>query len=205
MILSLFVNASAFSDEGVEPNCEPAVQSDAHIDQLMKRVQQHDKQAFEELIASISERMYRRALMLLHNEHDARDIVQDMSIMIWLHSAKWKGTRALGWILLSLQYQSISKLRRANILRAVEIDSSNEPESPVASDRELLNERFNALMTAMNDLSPTLRESIILYYFEGKTLEEIASRTGVVPGTVSRRITFARKRLGFLLQEDDNR
>ena len=54
-------------------------------------------------------------------------------------------------------------------------------------------------MEAVNSLAPDFREVMILYYYQGYGISEIAQITGMPEGTVSSRLSRGRKRLEAIL------
>lgn len=63
--------------------------------------------------------------------------------------------------------------------------------------KKLTKKLKNALDT---DLTPTQREIVISYYFEGKNILQIASEKGVNKSSVSKVLARARKRLKRVLK-----
>ena len=55
------------------------------------------------------------------------------------------------------------------------------------------------IMEAVNSLAPDFREVMILYYYQGYGISEIAEITGMPEGTVSSRLSRGRKRLEAIL------
>ena len=55
------------------------------------------------------------------------------------------------------------------------------------------------IMEAVNSLAPDFREVMILYYYQGYGISEIAKITGMPEGTVSSRLSRGRKRLEAIL------
>lgn len=75
-----------------------------------------------------------------------------------------------------------------------EQDSQPDPEQ-IAID----NERKRVIQSAINQLSQTLREVVVLYYLEGLSVDEVAKVLGVPVGTVLSRLARAREALRVAL------
>ena len=72
---------------------------------------------------------------------------------------------------------------------------------PSSTNRESIEFAKRALKLAIkNELTPRQTQMLMLYYFEGLTMDAIASRLGVNKSTVSRQLATARKRLKHVMQ-----
>lgn len=68
----------------------------------------------------------------------------------------------------------------------------------------LQNERNRALYTGLLQLPSAQRELLLLFYFAGCGIREIASITGGSPGAVKTALSRARAKLKAILEEDAN-
>ena len=58
------------------------------------------------------------------------------------------------------------------------------------------------LQEAIHELPPTFREAILLYYYQGYGIGEIAQMLDLPEGTISSRLSRARKKLESILKEE---
>lgn len=58
-------------------------------------------------------------------------------------------------------------------------------------------------MAAVNQLPPDFKEIVLLHYYQGYGINEIAEMLSLPEGTVSSRLSRSRKRLESLLKGDD--
>ena len=61
-----------------------------------------------------------------------------------------------------------------------------------------------ALLQAVHSLSPDMKETFLLYYYQNYTIDEIATMLGSTSGTIASRLSRGRKQLKKLLGEGDN-
>ena len=60
-----------------------------------------------------------------------------------------------------------------------------------------------ALAEAVNRLKPEFKEVVLLFYYQGFSVTEIADMLGIAEGTVSSRLSRARDKLQKDLKGDD--
>ena len=60
-----------------------------------------------------------------------------------------------------------------------------------------------AVMTAIHQLPASFRETIMLYYYQGYGINEIAEMLDLPEGTISSRLSRARKKLEEILKESE--
>ncbi|MGI5891844.1 MAG: RNA polymerase sigma factor [Bacillota bacterium] len=176
-------------------------------DLLIKRSQDGDITAFEELISAYQQRIYNTAYRLLGNPHDASDMAQEAIIKIYKGLPGFRGDSSFStWSYritvnvcrdeLSRKYRHMeSSLDEYIITETGEMpkeiaDNSQLPEDIMAS-REL----GNYLQTLINNLPPEYRLVIIMREHLSFSYKEIADALDISIGTVKSRINRARKAL----------
>ena len=63
----------------------------------------------------------------------------------------------------------------------------------------------NDLMEAVSKLNPTFKEVILLHYYQGFGISEIARMLDLPEGTISSRLSRARKKLEGMLKGGESR
>lgn len=142
---------------------------------------------WERLVTDQENRLYRAALAILGDPHEAQDAVQD-AFLTYLEKAPSHLDNPGAWLLRVLVNGCKSRLRLA--WRQVAPLPDTLP-APTPAQREELEELWQ--------LSPEDRAAIHLYYYEGYSTDEIARMTAVAPATVRSRLSRARARLKKLL------
>ena len=144
---------------------------------------------WEKLVTENENRLYRAALAILGDPHEAEDAVQD-AFLRFLECAPKALERPSAWLMRVLVNGCKSRLRLA--WRRVGPLPDALP-APGPEEREELEELFS--------LPPEDRAVIHLHYYEGYSTDEIAHMLGCRPGTVRSRLSRARERLRKLLEE----
>ncbi len=144
---------------------------------------------WEKLVTENETRLYRAALAILGDPHEAEDAVQDAFLRFLEHAPKAL-ERPSAWLMRVLVNGCKSRLRLA--WRRVGPLPDALP-APGPEEREELEELFS--------LPPEDRAVIHLHYYEGYSTDEIAHMLGQRPGTVRSRLSRARERLRKLLEE----
>lgn len=144
---------------------------------------------WEALVTQNENRLYRAALAILGDPHEAEDAVQDAFVR-YLEKAPRDLENPSAWLTRVLVNGCKSRLRLA--WRRVGPLPETLP-APGPEEREELEELFS--------LPPEDRAVIHLHYYEGYSTEEIAQMMSCRPGTVRSRLFRARERLKKLLEE----
>ena len=144
---------------------------------------------WETLVTQQENRLYRAALAILGDPHEAEDAVQD-AFLRFLERAPDDLENPGAWLTRVLVNGCKSRLRLA--WRRVGPLPETLP-APGPEEREELEELFS--------LSPEDRAVIHLHYYEGYSTDEIAQMLGQRPGTVRSRLSRAREKLRKLLSE----
>lgn len=144
---------------------------------------------WEALVTQNENRLYRAALAILGDPHEAEDAVQDAFVR-YLEKAPNDLGNPPAWLMRVLVNGCKSRLRLA--WRRVGPLPDTLP-APGPDEREELEELFS--------LPPEDRAVIHLHYYDGFSTGEIAQMLGQRPGTVRSRLSRARERLKKLLVE----
>lgn len=175
----------------IEPEADDrAVEMD-----LLRRVAQRDRAAFEELYSRYSNVLYATALKFLKEDADAQDVVQDVFIQIWDKAKLYDPAKGkpLTWAMTMTRNRSIDRIRA--IQRRSRLRDEFEQETVFdesAGVREALygvdaSEKGKILRDAVSQLSPQQKTVIELAFFRGLTQSEIADKLGEPLGTIKAR------------------
>ncbi|MEG0378735.1 MAG: RNA polymerase sigma factor [Eubacterium sp.] len=166
---------------------------------LIIRAQNHDSQAFADLYALSYQRVYTTALTLLKNEENAEDVTQNVFIRImdslhtlrnpkqyfsWLYRVTYR--QALDFITLENRYPRDSDTFEYFPDPDVLID-------PLASC--IQNERQALVAKALLSLPVKYRTTLLLKYYYGEKIQDIAEMLDCSPGTVKSRLHKGRQLL----------
>ncbi len=175
---------------------------------LITRASQGDQEAFGTIVDQYSTMMLRTASMIVGDHDIAEDVVQDALIQIWHHLPDLRNTNALRpWLMRIVVNQCISFKRRLNRSTAFIRQTLSEQEidlmAQAADDHKGCLERDWDLAQAIVNLPIKQRTVIVLHYYHGMTLPEMAHTLATSENTLKKRIQAALINLRRLLRIDD--
>lgn len=194
-----------------DPASHPTAETDA---ELVRRAQGGDEAAFGELVRAHYETAFRTAQSILRHEHDARDVVQEVWIVVWKKLSAFRGDAKFStWLHPIVVRRALDHLRKRRRwfdrflpFRAEGDDAPADggdvmpaaPE-PVAEEtpRDDLErgERNLRFERALASLPPKHRTVLALREIQGLSYEEIAQAMECRLGTVMSRLYHARRLL----------
>jgi RNA polymerase sigma factor (sigma-70 family) len=163
--------------------------AEAIVDQrgLVERARRGDHDAFTELARGAVTQLDRVARLILRDPELARDAVQEALIRSWHDLPKLRDPERFDAWLHRLTVNAcldLARRRRRRIIE-VELDSIDAPtvgdHAGVLADREIVD-------LAMGRLDEPGRAIVVLHYFVGLPLTEVAATLGIPIGTVKSRL-----------------
>ena len=149
----------------------------------------------EEFAAAVTEhsrRMYRAARAVLDSDADAEDAVSQAVLQAWQSLDKLRDkSAARPWLVKIAVNCAYAQRRRQGKVVYLE-DLIPEPAAPDPPQN-------GGLWEAVCALPPERRAAVVLFYYEGMQVDEIAKALGVPKGTVKSRLSRARKQLREML------
>lgn len=176
------------------------------IDDIIKRCLQNDQSAFTQLYQQFADGIYRLCYGLIMNKHDAEDVVQESFVYAFKNLYRFDCNRASfkTW-LYTIAVSRCRNTYRRKCLTQVDLSQlfhlqlcaprSDTPEARLAS-RNAQDE----LVKALANISPQLREAVVLRYGHGLTFREIADVMCCPAKTAESRIRLAHQQLRGLLE-----
>jgi len=154
---------------------------------LVERAKQGDHEAFAALVSGVVARLDAAARLILRDPELARDAVQDGLLRGWRHLPGLRDPDSFdGWIRALVVHSCLDAIRRRR-RRAIEveltpIDVMAEVDiATVIVDREQLDH-------ALRMLDPEWRAIVVMHYFLGMPVPEIAQTLGIPLGTTKSRL-----------------
>lgn len=136
----------------------------------------------------------------------AREVLQDTFVTVWRSAAGHRGGEAGGW-LWTIAARRLVDTRRAQE-RAARVETApmdtagtGRAEAPSAEERVLAGLEFGDVGTALDRISPELREVLRATVVDGLTTREAARLLGIPEGTVKTRAMRARAELRAALAQ----
>ena len=168
---------------------------------LESSVKAPDRQAqFEELYAQYADDVLRMAYFYLADKQKAEDVCQDVFVKLYTRGEAIAPGCEKAW-LLRVTVNCCRDLWRSAWLKRVVLGSPAFEMIPAPDDSGRRDDE-EAMMKAIHELPPTFREAILLYYYQGYGIGEIAQMLDLPEGTISSRLSRARKKLESILKEE---
>ncbi len=169
---------------------------------------------FEELYNMYYQKVYALARTTMKNDADAEDVLQLTFISAWKNISKLDDDSAFNtWIQRITLNQCYTALRKRKGDISIELPDDDENSEPlqIESDVELPEvyaERGDLklrLGRIIDDLSDVQRQTIMLFYFDDMSIEEIARAMDCSENTVKSRLFLARKAIKTEVEEQERR
>ena len=160
---------------------------------------------FEEIALPHLAAAYNLARWLVHNEHDAEDLVQDAYLRAFKSFGGYYGGNSRSWLLTIVRNTCYTWLEKNRVLHMTEsIDDNLDDLGLDFADPEILllqSVDAQIVRQALKDLPVEFREVVVLREMEGFSYKEIADVIDLPLGTVMSRLARGRKRLHTLLSQ----
>ncbi|HEX3252180.1 MAG TPA: sigma-70 family RNA polymerase sigma factor [Pyrinomonadaceae bacterium] len=158
---------------------------------------------FEEIALPHLAAAYNLARWLVHNDHDAEDLVQEAFLRAFKSFGGYYGGNSRSWLLTIVRNTCYTWLQNNRVLHVTEPidDKLDELGLDFADPEVLLLQSVDAQIVrqALTELPVEFREVVVLREMEGFSYKEIADVVDLPIGTVMSRLARGRKRLHALL------
>jgi len=156
----------------------------------------HRDRAFEALLQRYEGKIYRLCCALLRDRAQAEDAAQESLVRIWKALDRFDGRASLSsWIYAITRNRCLTALERRRVMDSLS-DSEVETELADASAAEEPSEERSGQLRELVDLLPErLRRALLLFYFEERSISEVALMLGCPEGTVKTHLFRARAAL----------
>jgi RNA polymerase sigma-70 factor (ECF subfamily) len=192
-----------------------ATASDVSELELVKRCQQGETAAFDELVTRYRTRVFGMIYNMVHNEQDAWDLAQDSFVKAWKSLPRFRGKSSFyTWVYRIVMNVTIDWLRKKQVkgaglefddaiqLREVDPATKTLPRAEALPHERMERDEVRARIDqAIAQLSPEHRAVILMKETEDMQYHEIAEALGCSIGTVMSRLFYARKRLQNSLKD----
>ena len=128
-----------------------------------------------------------------------REVLQDTFVTVWRSAGTHRGAEAGGW-LWTIAARRLVDARRVQE-RAARVEYAAPVPAPSAEDRVLAELEYGDVGTALDRISPELREVLRATVVDGLTTRETARLLGIPEGTVKTRAMRARTELRAALAQ----
>lgn len=163
---------------------------------LIQLVQDGDEEAFAQLAARHSSRIWQMVVLNSRQIRDAEEIFQDIWVAVWENISGLREVSSFGAWLRKIayttcrRYYSTSAHTKGEILQSAEALAETIDRDVLARFREM--ELRAAVTEAVHHLPEKVRTVAVLYYLEMWTIKEIAAELNSSVGTIKTRLSQIR-------------
>ena len=172
---------------------------------LVRSARAGDAAAFERLVRLHLRAAYSVALAVTNDPTDAEDVTQDafMAALERLEECK-DPDRFSGWLLRIVRNRALNLRRSQNVRAAKPLNDALDARSGSDPERDTGRALLRAeLTTALNELTETQRQVVILHDLEGYKHREIGDVLGISEGASRFHLSTARASLRALLSDGE--
>ena len=167
----------------------------------MQRIKAPDpatEQSFTELVSEYQTSLLRMCYLNLHDAGLAEDAVQETFVKAYRTLGEFRGDSSLRTWLMRIAINTCRDMQRGSwlkhISRTVTLDLLAEPSESFPEDALAVNMEIARLPVK-------LRETVLLYYYQGMGIGEVAEALGIAVSSASERLKRAKEKLRYALKE----
>ena len=167
---------------------------------LVEAAQRGDHDAFEVLAIGAADRLFAIARLILRDAHLAEDAVQEALVHAWRDLPRLRDPERFdAWLRRLLVNacadQGRHRRRWSAEIQIVRAEPATNDATVSMADRDQLERGFRRL-------KPEQRAAVVLHFYLGLTLAEVADTLGIPEGTAKSRLHYATETLRAALEAD---
>lgn len=178
------------------PALHPEAARMADERRLIARAQSGDTAAFRVLVERHQARAVALALRIVRSAPDAEEVAQDAFVRVWTALPGFRGESSFAtWLYRIVARRAFDRVDVLKHRRARERAEEKlpEPVAPAPADDDTL--RAALLQRLVADLSPAQRSVVTMFYYEGRSVEQVSAILNMPENTVKTHLLRARAAL----------
>ena len=157
--------------------------------------------SFDQMYALYATDVLRVSYYYLGNKELAEDVTQDVFVKLLTNRPSLEEGREKAW-LLKVALNRCRDLWRSAWIKKVVLGHPGFECFPAPDEIGQMADQYT-LAEAVNHLKPEFKEVVLLFYYQGFSVSEIAEMLQIAEGTVSSRLSRAREKLQKEIKGDD--
>lgn len=182
--------------------------SDLMDDCFVRELKDRNKEAFKKFFNDYRHKIYGTCYMMIHDKHDAEDVVQEVFMKTYLNIHQLKNAECFNvWvyrITVNCARRFIGKNSKVKLMAIEEDDCGEYDEFDDYSLPDVVvfrKECYSALRECISRLPEFQRIAVILFYYNDMSIKEIAEIMQCKEGTVKSRLFNAKRAIKEELEE----
>lgn len=172
---------------------------------LIELSKQNDQKSFRKIVEEYQYMIYSLSFRLLCNEEEAKDIVQETFLKIWLNLSNYNPDKKFStWIYTIATNLCLDKLKSPKKIISNELSDiiSTHLISSDYADKQLLNRELGDLILMITSgLTPKQKLVFTLNCLEGLEVGEIVEITGLTPEKIKSNLFLAKQNIRYKLEK----
>ncbi len=199
LVTGLLERPATLRSDGTEfPGLQPVSTPD--LDALLRRVAQHDSEAFADLYDATRSRVYGMVCRVLRDRGYSEETTQDVYLQVWRTAESYDPASgsALAWLLTLAHRRAVDRVRseQASSQRDSRYGAASiERETDHVTDAVIAGEDRRRVAVCLEGLTEVQRECIELAYYQGMTYVQVSERLSANLATVKSRMRDAMRGL----------
>jgi RNA polymerase sigma-70 factor, ECF subfamily len=175
-----------------------ATERDRDIVELLRKGSRD--RAFEELLRRYEGKIYRLCCALLRDRTQAEDAAQESLVRVWKALDRYDERASLSsWIYAITRNRCLTALEKRRPMDSLD-ELGEKAELGLPATEEPGDGRAEQLLGLVELLPDRLRRALVLYYYEERSVSEVALMLGCPEGTVKTALFRARAALAEMLK-----
>lgn len=170
----------------------------SNLDELLERVKNGDREAFELLYLQTSRQVFAYLLTIVKEYHTAEDLTQDTYLKIKSGAGSYQQGNAFAWIMQIAKNTALSDMKKRAREIATDFDSQSNSKTVYAPDFC----GIPILDIIRNRLDETDAKIVLMHISAGYKHREISAQLKIPLGTVLWRYNRAMKLLQKIIKEE---
>ncbi|ACU61093.1 RNA polymerase sigma factor [Chitinophaga pinensis] len=167
--------------------------------ELLSLAQTDDEKAFEAIMYRYNVQLYKYIYTRIRNEHDAKDLLQEIFISCWKNRHTINNIAA--YLKRSVHYAIIDWQvgNKKALARNTTLEEKDEPTTYPVENQLISLEIKEEVETEISKMNETMRKIFVSSRWESKSIPEIAQEYGLSEQTVKNNLSMALKRIRLRL------
>ena len=162
--------------------------------EIARGLRRHDPDLLDRLIEQYQHRLLRYLIYLTGNRETAEDLFQETWIKVLERGGQYDGKHNFNtWLFAVARNLTIDLLRRKKMISLEGMTDEDEALLDIADTKQVSafelvarHELSERVVAGLSAIQPEYRETVVLRFHEGLSLDEISEVTGAPLGTISR-------------------
>jgi RNA polymerase sigma-70 factor (ECF subfamily) len=163
------------------------------LNSLLRRIAQHDVDAFAEFYDMTSSRVLGLVARVLRDSGYSEETTQEVYLQVWRNAGNYDPAEgsALTWLLTLAHRRAVDRVRAEQAATQREIrygSASTDRPADVVADSAIVREERRQVVECLDTLTDAQRECVELAYYGGLTYAQVSERMSTKLATVKSRI-----------------